>query len=87
MEMGSGSKGKERGRVVEQCLRVVGTRIRVQLRRLVETQFGNGLCPRRKGGGSLLLFMSRVTQLLPFGARQMSDPRRHPTSLVSKRHR
>lgn len=87
MEMGSGSKGKERERVVEQCLRIVGTRIRVQLRRLVETQFGNGLGPRRKGEGSLLFSMSRVMQLLPFGARQMSDPRRHPNSLVSKRHR
>lgn len=71
----------------EQYLRVVGTRLRVQLRRLVESQFRNGAGQRWMGKGSLPFFMKRVMQLLPGGTRQMSDPRRHPNSLVSKRHR
>lgn len=86
VEMGHGSKGEEEI-VMDQCLRAVGTRLGAQLRRLAEAQLRNGLGPGWKGDSSLLFFMIRVMQLLPFGVRQMSDPRRHPNSLVSRRHR
>lgn len=72
--------GKERDQDGEQCLEVVGTQRRVQQR----DAFREWVEPKTS---SSLFFMRRVMQLLPGGARQMSDPRRQPNSLVSKRHR
>lgn len=87
VETASGSEGEKRETAMEQYLRVVETRLGVQLRTLVETQVGNGLGPRWAGEGALLFLMKSVMQLLPGEARQTSDPRRQPSSLVSKRHR
>lgn len=86
VETASGSEGEQGETAMEQYLRVVETRLGVQLRTLVETQAGNGLGPRLAGESALLFLMKSVMQL-PGEARQTSDPRRQPSSLVSKRHR
>lgn len=74
------SEGKEREAMMEHYVGVVGTRHGVQLRDAFREWAG----PKTS---SSLFFMKRVVQLLPGGARQISDPRRQPNSLVSKRHR
>lgn len=80
VETENGSEGKARDQDGEQCLAVAGTQHGVQLR----DAFREWAEPKTS---SSLFFMRRVMQLLPGGTRQMSDPRRHPNSLVSKRHR
>lgn len=48
---------------------------------------GRKMAQGGREGVRLLFFMCRVTQVLPRGVRQVSDPRRQPNSSVSRRHR